>query len=84
MPPSYLTYRRSKVGWKEAALKVGEALSSSKPEGYYQLTPEQWLEWALSSVNPLSTPTLTGSKLRAPVSQDEGLVEDDNYDPPWV
>lgn len=70
MAQNYLNYRRSKIGWKEAALRVGEALSPNGPSGYYQFTPEQWLEWALSTVNPLSTPTLTGSQRRAPVSQE--------------
>lgn len=33
--------------WREAALRVGESLIDNGPEGYYQMTPEAWLSWAL-------------------------------------
>ena len=41
-------YRRvSSVTWHNAALRLGEELKSVGPDGYYDMTPEQWLEWAL-------------------------------------
>lgn len=33
--------------WRNAALRLGEELSSVGPKGYYDMTPEQWLDWAL-------------------------------------
>jgi hypothetical protein len=33
--------------WRNAALRLGEELSSVGPNGYYDMTPEQWLDWAL-------------------------------------
>jgi hypothetical protein len=32
--------------WKQAALRLGEELSTNGPNGYYEFTPEQWFEWA--------------------------------------
>jgi hypothetical protein len=33
--------------WQSAALRVGEELASSGPDGYYGFTPEQWRNWCL-------------------------------------
>lgn len=33
--------------WKNAAIRLGEELSSFGPDGYYDMTAEQWLSWAL-------------------------------------
>ena len=40
--------------WRNAALRVGEQLTSVGPDGYYAMTPERWLAWALRElgVNP--------------------------------
>lgn len=38
------------VAWRNAALRVGEDLCSVGPFGYYDMTAEQWLDWALSVV----------------------------------
>jgi hypothetical protein len=35
------------VAWKDAAIRIGEELSSVGPDGYYNMTPQQWLDWAL-------------------------------------
>jgi hypothetical protein len=35
------------VAWKNAAIRLGEELSSVGPDGYYDMTAEQWLDWAL-------------------------------------
>lgn len=31
--------------WKSAALRLGEQLADTGPDGYYQMTPTQWLDW---------------------------------------
>ena len=37
----------SQADWRNAAVRVGEELSSVGPDGYYNMTAEQWLDWAL-------------------------------------
>ena len=36
------------VLWRNAAIRVGEELSSVGPDGYYGMTAEQWLDWAMA------------------------------------
>jgi hypothetical protein len=31
--------------WRAAALRLGEQLATTGPNGYYAMTPTQWLEW---------------------------------------
>jgi len=45
-----ITPKPEPVDWRDAALRVGEDLCSVGPFGYYDMTAEQWLEWALSVV----------------------------------
>ncbi len=33
--------------WQNAAIRLGEELSSVGPDGYYNMTAQQWLDWAL-------------------------------------
>lgn len=44
------------VAWRNAALRVGEDLCSVGPFGYYDMTAEQWLDWALSVVTVHTPP----------------------------
>ena len=46
----YEPAQQEPVAWKNAALRVGEDLCSVGPFGYYDMTAEQWLDWALSVV----------------------------------
>jgi hypothetical protein len=39
------------MDWKQAALQLGERLASVGPNGYYNMTPDQWLAWALKQVD---------------------------------
>lgn len=39
------------VAWRNAAIRFGEDLYSVGPDGYYDMTAKQWLDWALSVVN---------------------------------
>lgn len=39
--------KQEPVAWKNAAMRLGEELSSVGPEGYYDMTAEQWLSWAM-------------------------------------
>ena len=48
------------VAWRNAAIRLGEELSSVGPDGYYNMTAEQWLDWAMDQhpqgKNSLITP----------------------------
>lgn len=37
---------KSTNDWQNVAMKLGEKLALTGPEGYYDFTPDQWLEWA--------------------------------------
>jgi len=39
--------KQEPVAWKNAAIRLGEELSSVGPNGYYDMSAEQWLEWAM-------------------------------------
>jgi hypothetical protein len=39
------------VAWRNAAIRLGENLYSVGPNGYYDMTAKQWLDWALGVVN---------------------------------
>ena len=42
--------------WRNAAIRVGEDLCSVGPFGYYDMTAQQWLDWALSVVTVHAPP----------------------------
>lgn len=45
-----VTSGQEPVTWRNAAIRVGEDLCSVGPHGYYDMTAEQWLDWALGVV----------------------------------
>jgi hypothetical protein len=52
--------KQEPVAWKNAAIRLGEELSSVGPDGYYNMTAAQWLDWAMEQQprgkNSLTTP----------------------------
>jgi len=36
--------------WHDAALRIGEDLAFSAPDGYYDFTPGQWRAWADAAI----------------------------------
>jgi len=36
--------------WESAAQRLGEELATVGPDGYYNFSPAQWLEWALAQI----------------------------------
>jgi len=52
--------KQEPVAWRSAAIRLGEELSSVGCDNYYNLTAEQWLDWALAQEprgkNSLPTP----------------------------
>jgi len=39
------------VAWRNAAIRLGEELSSVGPDGYYVMDAKEWLDWAMEQ-NP--------------------------------
>jgi hypothetical protein len=39
------------VAWRDAAMRLGEELSSVGPDGYYDMDAKEWLDWAMEQ-NP--------------------------------
>jgi len=35
------------VAWRDAAIRLGEELSSVGPDGYYDMDAKEWLDWAM-------------------------------------
>jgi hypothetical protein len=57
------------VAWRNAAIRIGEDLCSVGPHGYYDMTAEQWLDWALSVVT-----------VHLPPQQRKPLTDDQIYE----
>jgi hypothetical protein len=38
---------KEKQAWRNAAIRIGEALSSVGPDGYYEMNAWKWLDWAM-------------------------------------
>jgi hypothetical protein len=45
------TLEQKPMAWRNAAIRLGEDLYSVGPNGYYEMTAKQWLDWALNVVN---------------------------------
>lgn len=63
VPPPYPEPDENQLGgqqpvdpWQSVALRLGEDLGGSKggPVGYYSMSPEKWLEWALGCLRDLT------------------------------
>jgi hypothetical protein len=39
---------KEKQAWRNAAIRIGEELSSVGPDGYYDMTAQQWLDWSMA------------------------------------
>ena len=42
------------LSWENAAMRFGEKLAATGPDGYYSMTPAQWLDWCESRVTQSS------------------------------
>ncbi len=66
------------VAWRDAAIRLGEELSSVGPDGYYDMDAKEWLDWAMEQ-NPRGKHSLPQRK---PLT-DEQIMEAlglDGYD----
>ena len=48
---SALEAKDEPVAWRDAAIRLGEELSSVGPDGYYDMDAKEWLDWAMEQ-NP--------------------------------
>ena len=46
-----LEAKHEPVAWRDAAIRLGEELSSVGPDGYYDMDAKEWLDWAMEQ-NP--------------------------------
>ena len=60
------------VAWRDAAIRLGEELSSVGPDGYYDMDAKEWLDWAIEQ-NPRGKHSL-------PQRTWVGLKDDDEID----
>jgi len=62
-----LVAEKEREAWKNAAIRLGEELSSVGPDGYYNMTAEQWLDRAMNQQprgkNSLSPPQRTEQEM---------------------
>jgi hypothetical protein len=38
------------VAWRDAAIRLGEELSSVGPNGYYDMDAKEWLDWTMEQI----------------------------------
>ncbi len=60
------------VAWRDAAIRLGEELSSVGPNGYYDMNAKEWLDWAMEQ-NPRGEHSL-------PQRTWVGLTDEDEID----
>jgi hypothetical protein len=63
--------KQEPAAWNNAAIRLGEELSSIGPDGYYNMTAEQWLDWAMDQ-KPRGKNSLPAAQ-----RQWTGLTDDD-------
>ena len=69
---------KEKQTWRNAAIRIGEELSSVGPDGYYDMDAWKWLEWAIEQEprgkNSLAQPYIAVSNDRMSVDPHTGNV----------
>jgi hypothetical protein len=58
------------VAWRDAAIRLGEELSSVGPNGYYDMDAKEWLNWAMEQ-NPRGEHSLPQRK---PLTDEQKLM----------
>jgi hypothetical protein len=68
--------------WRNAAIRLGEELSSVGPDGYYNMEAKDWLDWAMAQ-NPQGRNSLAQKEQGEPVSSDDffKMLADKNPNP---
>jgi hypothetical protein len=71
------------VAWKNAAIRLGEELSSVGPDGYYEMTAEHWLDWAMEQ-KPQDKNSLAQPPVAKPHEQEQQAQQEPDYAWPTV
>jgi hypothetical protein len=67
------------VAWRDAAIRLGEELSSVGPYGYYDMDAKKWLDWAMKQ-NPRGEHSLPQRTWVGLTDDDRVLIKHDaNY-----
>jgi hypothetical protein len=81
------------VEWRNAAIRLGEELSSVGPDGYYNMTAAQWLDWALEQQprgkNSFTTPPAAQPAMFGPMGTvgdlfDKHVIANGNLKKEWI
>ena len=64
---------KEKQAWRNAAIRIGEELSSVGPDGYYEMDAWKWLDWAMEQ-EPRGKNSLAQPE-QEPVTKDQWLME---------
>jgi hypothetical protein len=62
--------KQEPVAWKNAAIRLGEELSSVGPDGYYDMSAEKWLDWAINQ-QPRGKNSLAAPPQRQPLTEEQ-------------
>jgi hypothetical protein len=74
-PPAKPAPVQEPVAWKNAALELGIELSSVGPNGYYDMPPERWLDWAMAQ-QPRGKNSLPAAKRQWVSLTDEDIEQE--------
>ena len=67
------------VAWRDAAIRLGEELSSVGPDGYYDMDAKEWLDWAMEQ-NPRGKHSLPQRTWVGLTYEDMTKLQKDLYD----
>jgi len=65
--------KQEPLAWKNAAIRLGEELSSVGPDGYYDMSAEKWLDWAMDQ-QPRGKNSLPAPPQRQPLTRKDVLA----------
>jgi hypothetical protein len=62
------------VAWRNAAIRLGEELSSVGPDGYYDMTAAQWIDWAMAQ-KPQGKNSVTTPPAAQPATEESSATQ---------
>lgn len=66
------------VAWRDAAIRLGEELSSVGPDGYYDMNAKEWLDWAMEQ-NPRGKHSLPQRTWVGLTAEEREQVQTESY-----
>jgi len=71
------------VAWRDAAIRLGEELSSVGPNGYYDMGAKEWLDWSMEQ-NPKGKHSLPQRPWVGLTEEEFDDLQIENIDDPWA